>query len=312
MKTKLKLIALSLLGGLFLWTSAVLAIGQMSKPITVDLAIRGQEVTETLLVYNSEKTSQTFGLLADGAVAGWAKFYLPDNFEQEITTVEVPAEGTAEAVVVITVPSDTPNGLYEGSVAVTSAPTEGSGDGSSVGEQQRVDRTVSINVTDQEIIKLVTGVIPVTYEVEPNANLQIKLLYDNQGNIALKPGVQLKIADADGKSVANTIFPYPEDEDAVKPGQQKTITVEWPTGQMAQGRYRADVTILNDNEAVDNDSFRFTVGKAGMVAGAAFESSTALMVGATTLGAIVIALLMFGIYLVSQNRKRNKAGNGGA
>ena len=49
-----------------------------------------------------------------------------------------------------------------------------------------------------------------------------------------------------------------------------------------------------------------------MVAGAAFESSTALMVGATTLGAIVIALLMFGIYLVSQNRKRNKAGNGGA
>ena len=312
MKTKLKLIALSLLGGLFLWTSAVLAIGQMSKPITVDLAIRGQEVTETLLIYNSEKTNQTFGLISDGDVAGWAKFYLPGSFEQEITTVEVPAEGTTEAVVVITVPSDTPNGLYEGSVAVTSAPTAGSDDGSSVGVQQRIDRAVSINVTDQEIIKLVTGVIPVTYEVEPNANLQIKLLYDNQGNISLKPSVQLKVTDADGKSVANTIFPYPEDEDAVKPGQQKTITVEWPTGQLAQGRYQADVTILNDNEAVDDDSFRFYVGKAGTVAGAMFESTTAMIVGATTVGAILIALVMFSIYLVTQNRKRNKAGNGGA
>jgi uncharacterized membrane protein len=90
------------------------------------------------------------------------------------------------------VPQDTPNGEYNGEIFITQAPKDKSKEGtSSVSIFQRVGREVKIVVTDKEITKIDTTLIPEKYDIKIGEPLKIKVIYENQGNISLKPDLQL-------------------------------------------------------------------------------------------------------------------------
>jgi len=56
---------------------------------------------------------------------------------------------------------------------------------------QRIGRDVSITVSEEEIVKLESLIIPMKYVFKRNEPLQIKVVYNNQDNISLKPSFQL-------------------------------------------------------------------------------------------------------------------------
>lgn len=244
--------------------NAIFGIGQMSKPIIFQDVLRGQTVQETLTLYGSEGQAETFGLVAEGVIKDWTSFYLPDNLGKPISEVVIPAKANINVIAKFKVPATTPNGTYTGQVAVFSAPSESEQtEGASVNVGLRVDREVSIIVTDKEIIKFATTIIPAEYGIAAGSPLKIKVIYENQGNVEIKPNLQLKISQIDtGSVVHNAIYPYPEGEGAVKPLERKILPdlIVWSSSGQPNGKYKAEIKVLLNGAIQQEESFRFDVG----------------------------------------------------
>ena len=239
-----------------------IAIGMITEPIVIDSMLRGGEVSKTVTVFNPQKTEAVYLFGSDGGIKGWVTFFEKGKPDAPITKVNVPATSYYDVIAKIKVPDATPNGEYVGEIFVKQAAAdEPKESGSSVSIAQMVSRQVKIKVTDQEVVKLDTALIPEAYDVKQGDPLKIKIIYENFGNIALKPSFQLKIINSeDGKTVFNAIYPYPEAEAVVNPGERKTMPVqEWPTTGQPAGRYLAEASTLVGGETLQKNEFRFSL-----------------------------------------------------
>lgn len=291
---------LSLLLSVFL-AGRALAIGQITEPIDIKDALRGQAVTATLTLLNSEDKEVTYELKAEGQIVDWASFYKIDDkkLASPITRLQIPAKSYIDATVEFSVPGDAPNGEYTGVVAVLSVPEELKDTSeSSSNVSQRVDREVTITVSDKEVIDFDVSVIPAKYDMEEKEPLKIRIIYDNRGNISLDPQVQVKIKQND-QTFFNAIFPYPESETAVKPGTLQEIpALEIPTTNLANGKYTAELEFLYKGASRLKKDFSFSTGAAaaGQVLGAAtvfdnLKNNWWLV----TLGVVIILAIIFGL-----------------
>lgn len=256
---------------------AALALGQVTKPIYIENGRRGEEFQDILSIVNNDKEDIEVALSTEGQIAGWAKFYKPGDLNNAVETAPIAALGNADIVVRFAIPEDAPNGTYGGVVAVTKKPKALEGnEGSAVSISQRVDREVTIIVSDKEIVKAAVQVIPEKYDLAKNEPLKITIVYENQGNIRLTPQVQLKIKKEDA-SVFNAIYPYPETEPAVKPlSRHKIAALEIPTGGLAEGGYFAETIFSQGTQKLSENKFRFSIGEtaAGSVLGAAAKNGS--------------------------------------
>lgn len=268
--TKKTIIITILLALGFILPQTVLGIGQMTKPIIIKDALRGQSMESILVLYNTEEKEIVYELTADGNIASWVSFYSIDDPENPISEIKVPAKSNIKAIARFTVPNDTPNGEYTGDVAIISAPEETEGGKVNVSVGTRISRQVSITVTDKEIIKLNASVIPSKYDLGKNESLNIRVIYDNRGNVAIAPQIQLKIKK-DGRIVSNVIYPYPESEPLIKPFARHEIpAIEVPTSSFDSGRYLAETSVSQNGKEIFTHSFKFSVD---MLGGFAMTSS---------------------------------------
>lgn len=247
----------------FLFPKTVFGIGQVTKPIVIDNALRGQEVTAKLSFINSKDTELIYGLMAEGEIAEWTTFFTIDdlNFTNPITEIKINPAITQNAIVKFTVPNDQPNGTYIGKVYIFEvAKTEGKAEKTKINVGQRIGRSVSIAVSEKEVIKLESLIIPLTYTVKNGEPLQIKFIHNNLGNIAVKPSYQIRVTK-ESKEIFNAIFPYPESEKAVKPLERKTMPlVEWQTTGLEDGNYMIEIKVLLNNEDVKKINHGLIVG----------------------------------------------------
>ena len=248
----------------FVLPKAALGIGMMTEPIVIKNALRGQETVAVLSLFNSEDKEIIYELKSEGEIAEWMSFYQVDDtdLEKPITEIQIPAKSSIKAVVKFIIPKDTPNGEYTGKASIVTAPQEKNEEEKmKVALRQKVGRKVSITVIDKEILEFKTSIIPLKYKMEKGEPLEIKVIYDNKGNVSIKPDIQLQISE-NGRKVFNAIFPYPEGEKVVKPLERKILSslIEWQTAGQRDGEYKAEVKILLDGEIIEEDNFHFTVG----------------------------------------------------
>jgi len=281
---------------IFLASQSVLAVGQMTKPIDIQDVLRGQEVTDTLILFNSKDQEITYELIAEGEIKDWASFYEVEDrdLENPITRIQVPAESSMNATVKFKVPEDTPNSTYSGSITIMSVPDEDKEEteGTSATVRLQVSREVSITVTDQEIIEFETAIITQKYNLKQGEPLQIKVIHKNQGNVSIKPDVKFKILK-DEQTVFNVIFPYPENEAAIKPRTEKTLApIEWQTIGQKDGDYRAEIEVLLNDQVYKKQDFRFNIGSSGKVIGASSVKIIWPILGAALIIVFVLVLLI--------------------
>jgi hypothetical protein len=249
--------------GVFLPRTAF-GIGQVTKPIVIEDALRGQEIIDTLRLSNSEEEEVVFGLKTEGDISAWTSFFLveDESYENPITEFNVPPGPFFSVKVKFSIPDDIPNGEYKGKIYVFYAPTnESEGMDISMNVSQRIGREVRINVTDKEIIKFTTSIIPMSYQIDAEHPVQIKIVHKNLGNVSVNPSIQLKITREE-KVVYNAIFPYPEEEAPIKPGENKVMPsyIEWETREQEEGNYRADIFAMQGDEVMDSSKFGFVIG----------------------------------------------------
>lgn len=255
-KFKLKILSfLSVFGIFILFAPKAEAIGIMSKPIEIDNALRGQVVKEELKILNNNPEKSKFNLIATEDIKDWTVFIYNDEV---VNSLEI-ASNTREIVnVEIKIPEDVPNKEYSGSLQVEYNPSKDENDSISVSVTQRVSRDVFIRVTDQEIISLIRSVSPKDYVIKKEEPLRIKANYYNEGNILLRPDLQIKI-NKNNKNVHNFIYPYPEDKEAVEPREQEEIIVSYNLADLDSGKYQVETTVLLNSQEMEKDNFTFAI-----------------------------------------------------
>ena len=265
----MKKIFLAIMLGALIAPVTTQAVGQLTQPIIVKNALRGQVIEEELRLFNSDEVEREFLLLGEGDIENWVKFFTLEG-EEEIKEIMVPALANIKARAIITLPDDLPNGDYAGGIAVVlnkeSKDPEASELESSEEKQgsvnigQKIVREMLINVTDQEIILLDAFVTPQKYSIAKDAPLDINLIYSNQGNIALKPEVQLIITkEGSGETVSNAIYPYPEREAPLKPRERRTLPLAWQSAGQGSGKYLAKAVVKSNDKVFYEDTFPFTI-----------------------------------------------------
>ncbi|MDD5621272.1 MAG: hypothetical protein PHS27_01650 [Candidatus Pacebacteria bacterium] len=246
--------------------SISLAIGQMVQPIIKENVLRGQEMTEILLLTNAASVDTLCNLAGEGKIADWMTFYKAedDKLENSISEILIPAKSRLKAIVKFTAPKDVPNGKYSGQIVLSNNPDQGGQTKqNSVNLVQRIGRDVTIMVTDKEIINFKTSIIPLKYGVSNKEPLRIKAIYTNLGNVSIKPDVQLKIIKINNDQIIhNAIYLYPEGEDMVRAFSTKTINnlIEWQAIGHEVGYYKAEIKILLNGEVKEEHSFKFQIG----------------------------------------------------
>lgn len=306
-KNLLKLISIAVLAVGFFMPSQLLAIGLINKPIVINNALRDETIQETLKIFNSEEKEASFDLIAEGDIKDWTSFYLPEDLNNPITKVQAPAQSYYKATVYIKVPEDAANRQYNGQLTIILRPDKEDSEESQASVSQKLSRLVAITVTDMEIIDFNVSVIPHKYGLEENEPLNVRFIYDNQGNVSIAPQIQLKIKK-DNKTIYNVIHPYPENKPAVKPlAQYEVSAIEIPTYGFEKGQYVAEISFLHNNKIALEKDFKFSIGT---------ESEGAVLISPILLkaiGAIVIIMVIISIYIKSDyfkkrnNKSRNKS-----
>lgn len=288
---------------MFMMPSGVLALGQMTQLIEVKNARRGQVIQERLILNNSDARELQLSLAGEGDIASWATFYLPNDLTTPITSVTIGATSNLEAYVKIAVPSDARNGVYSGTIQVSQGSSEQPDDGGTL-VSLSTSREVRITVTDQESVAFTAQVIPEVFDVKPGEPLGIKVLYRNQGNVAISPEVHITVttATADGKVVGETIFPYPADQAPVKPREENSVTIQWPTYNAAEGKYRATV-IARESGVEQSDDFVFSVSKTAVQPARATADAGGNVSRTLVVGGLVAVAVVLGAVAVMRRKK---------
>ncbi len=294
MKKLFSIVLFFLLGAIGL-PQATLAIGQLTQPIVISDILRGEELIETLSLFNSKAEPDDYGLEGKGDVEDWLSFYEVDdvNFENPITQVNVPAKSYQDVKMKINVPSDIPNGEYVGQAIVHSMPTD---NGSTTGTttmtvRQKIGREIFITITDEEIIDLQAAVIPEFYDIDEGQQLNINIEYNNKGNILLKPSVGLKIISTiDNSTVFDAVFAYPVDQEPIAAKTTKTIPIKWQSAGQPKARYEARLKIIVDEDVVQEEDFRFNLGLS--------EDKTLSLVAKLGNGSLALGWVIIGIVLL--------------
>ncbi len=241
----------------------VFAIAMVSEPIIISDAVKGAELTRNLLLINSKGEEAAYNLRAEGQIADWTAFYRPGDkeFSEPISEITVGTDSRENVTVKFLVPEDAPNDTYTGLISITEAATNPLRGRVTTSVNLVVDREVSITVTDEEKIELTATIAPLEQEVLAGDLLKLKVVYDNKGNVAVKPDAQLRIVNTETNAILhNAIYPYSGGA-PVRAHERKDMgaLLEWSSAGKPPGRYEAQIDILLSGNPVYNQKIGFTV-----------------------------------------------------
>ncbi|MFH1412879.1 MAG: hypothetical protein ABIG10_02520 [bacterium] len=257
---KLNILILAIIA---LFPLQVLALAQITKPIVIDNALRGQEFSQTLTLINSKDQEEIVELMAESDIEEWVSFYEEDDLDNAIEETILEPNGKKKIIAAFNIPEDIANGEYVGRLSVMNKPDIDKSDGDVVTTiKQKIARNVTINVTDKEVIDFTASIIPEKYDLDLGETFNLRIVYHNQSNIIIKPQVQITIKQGE-KVFYNVIHPYPE-EKGVKPLATHEIPkISVPISEeVKEGKVRAEIDILHNDEVIQEKRIHFNLGSA--------------------------------------------------
>lgn len=237
---------------------SVSAIGQVTEPIHIKDGLKGEEIQEELFLINTEKEDVEVGLIAEGGVQDWVKFYTSTS--GPIDKIMIPSGAQMNLFARILIPRETPNGEYKGNISIIKANTATKNDKDTHSDlMQKIDREITIQVSDDEFIRFSASIIPSEYDLNAGEPLDIRFIYDNRGNTSIEPQVKIKIIK-DDNTIHNAIYPFPDDTGPIKPSSRYEIpSIEIPTATLDNGKYLAKVELLNQGKTYLEKYFNFSI-----------------------------------------------------
>lgn len=260
MKHNLSIVAAFALGFLFFRAEGAFAIGMVTDPIVVNDILRGQEVSRVVRVLNTEENVDVvYQLKTFGKIQEWTTYYETGDLNNPITKVKVPAGQYYDLVAKFKVPSDIDNGSYEGEIAIyLEADTAPNSEKVQMEIVQGLRKKVTINVSDIVSLDFSSSVLPLKYKISQGEPLEIKVTYNNKGNVLIMPDLAVKITNKETNEIIHdAIYPFPVDKiKYVGIYEKQTLPlIKWPTDNIAPGKYKVELGVLIDKKSYYNNYF---------------------------------------------------------
>lgn len=230
------------------------AISQVSNPIIIESAIGGEEYESVLMVVHPENEPVKVNLLAEGDIADWTTFYLPDDKNTPVTFLELPAISDGTVIARFSVPQDAEKKDYSGTVSIATIPIESPTGETKVSVSLKTPREVLIKVDGETFKKCDCHIIPEGFMITKNQPIKFNVYCTNTGNVRIRPSIKFKIEQSD----SSIVFPYPENKEPIKSGSSVEWSFEWqPATQQSEFRVLSQVMI--GETVMQEESFGFKI-----------------------------------------------------
>lgn len=167
----------------------------------------------------------------DGAIKDWVSLEPGASFKL------IPKK-RFELKVIVQPPMDVANGIYAGKIRIIADPIAKVSGGVGMAFGAAVGVTVKVEVGGEEIVSYKLQSVTAG-DTEINYPVKFNIAIKNDGNVRVKPSIQINIfSDGEKKNLLNSVD-YAEMD--VLPSVTEDVLIEVPTTGMAVGQYWADV-----------------------------------------------------------------------
>ena len=264
MNKKTFIIALAILLAFTILSSPASAMGVGPSQFKIEKAVKGTEYQKTVKIFNTDPTDSLIIITSSGEAASWVSAYPETDLTTAVNNFTLQGGKDILMLLKFRIPETAANGNYTGTLYVQTAPKAGAGM-QSVGMNVPIE--IKIEVIGEQILEGLTRSIT-TRDVEINYPLEIKVEFENKGNVVAKPNINVEVKRGSEK-VGSSKYTA----EAVAPATWKTIPVELDTSSLLPGNYTADVSVLLGEKVVGTQVLSFSLLPLGtMTRAGAFKS----------------------------------------
>lgn len=230
----MKKIILYLMMIFIFFPKTILAVGIISDPIRIDNTLKGEVAEKTLIILNPGNKEEVLRLAASGEIASWIKFFENRETVMPISKLSIPARSKKNISVRFVVPENAEPKPYQGMIRIIQVSKETS---------KKIDQPFKINVTKNEKIRFDTKIMPKNNYFDSDNPFELRIIYENKGNVSVMPQTKLQIYNSDKNIVFDEEYPFPKDEPIISPGSAREIpAIKIPIESLATDRYKGKIS----------------------------------------------------------------------
>jgi hypothetical protein len=174
-----------------------------------------------------------------------------------------------------------------------------------------VGRPVSITLGGKEVVESRCSFMPVNGFVEAGTPLKIMVTCINDGNINIKPSVQVSVSQ-NGQLVSGSgmVFLYDSNKKGIKPSQSEVLNYELQTGNFNLGTYQIDVKAFQGEKEFQHNIYdvkileKNTLNTPNVASLASIAGDNQQWI--SMVGVVVLAILIVTIYVFVKKRSKGK------
>ncbi len=232
-------------------------IGVGPNKIDIDSAVRNATYQQTVYVYNQNDGNNTILLDSRGDTKNWVKFYEKNNLTTPINSTFIKKRDDKGIVMTITIPSNASNKEYNGTIIVSSRPTDVNVEGNYTEVILNLPIEIFIKVVGEQNIDAEVKSIDIG-KSEVNYPCPIRIVFKNTGNVVARPKTEITLT-RDGA--------YVEKISAISPNIQPTNmyqqNIMWNTSGKFAGEYNAHFNITLEDKTIKETNISFELFPAG-------------------------------------------------
>ena len=236
----------------FHYIETVSSQGLGVAPASIDIpdGLKAKTYLRSIRLFNDGEQPVTYQLNTTGDIKTWTTFYNNINLTEPIQNISV--YGKEEVIIQFTIPENTANGIYNGTIYAKITSENPNASGGAVNLIFPVD--ISISVIGTQILTGKVSNININ-DVEIGQPLFIELRFLNTGNVIATPVVNAVIIRVDEGAIDN--FTY--SDNSVNINSYDLLSVTWNTTNQKIGNYTAYTTVLLDETIIFEQNLSFKI-----------------------------------------------------
>jgi hypothetical protein len=206
----------------------------------------------SLLAGSAHESPINFVISAKGSIEDWLEFEPSENLTMSRNSMK-------RIAVIVKPPENVANGVYTGSIVVSTTPAQNGEGGVGVGVTTGTTSDVSVRIVGDEIKKARVESVNVK-DTEEGHPVEFSVSILNEGNVIIYPLIDIEITK-NGESEVLKSAKHSETE--ILPTKMRIIRVTMDTEGLEIGEYQADVKVFLDEEKLSEKTLSFNLFERG-------------------------------------------------
>jgi len=233
-------------------SAQALSIGISPAELRFDNVLRGGYAESTVSVSTSSETPLNFTIGAEGAVKGWIEF-------EPSQSLTISRDEMKRVSVIVKPPADVANGIYTGSIIVSTASARTGGTGAGAGVTAGTTSDITIKITGEEIKKASVENMEVK-DTEEGYPVEFLVSILNKGNVIITPLITVEISKKNGTEVLRSAN---YSQTSILPTKMSIIRMKTGTEGLEKGEYAAKVRVFLGEEKLAENTLYFSLLERG-------------------------------------------------